>query len=172
MLAVLRSNVLKPQQRMKVQADKHRSECQFEVGNRVYVKLQPYRQRTLSRQAFSKLASLYYGSFQVQEKIGSVAYKLAPPPGCSIHSTFHVSKLKRRLGTGKTAQTTLHANLDFMKAIPLAILDRRMVQRGNRAVAQVLIQWSNETVNEATFEFYYDLQRRFPDIALEKPNKT
>lgn len=31
-----------PNQRMKHQADKKRQECQFEVGDWVYIKLQPY----------------------------------------------------------------------------------------------------------------------------------
>lgn len=70
MPAVLKSNLLKAQQMMKDQADKGRSERKFEVGNWVYVKLQPYRQRTLLKQSYSTLVSLYYGPFQILQRIG------------------------------------------------------------------------------------------------------
>jgi hypothetical protein len=42
MLEVLRQQLLRAQCRMKVHADKQRSECQFEVGDLIYIKLQPF----------------------------------------------------------------------------------------------------------------------------------
>lgn len=37
-----------------------------------------------------------------------------------------------------------------------------MVKRKGRTATMVLVKWSNETVEEATWEFLYDLQRKFP----------
>ena len=64
-LATLRSNLAATQERMKVQADKHRQDRSFEVVNWVYLRLQPYRQRTLAYKGKWKLSPRYFGPFQV-----------------------------------------------------------------------------------------------------------
>lgn len=46
MIAVLKHNLHKAQNRMKQMADQRRSERSFDVGDWVYLKLQPYRQST------------------------------------------------------------------------------------------------------------------------------
>ncbi|GJX35349.1 hypothetical protein Tco_0246906 [Tanacetum coccineum] len=46
---MLNFNLTKAQNRMKVQADKHRSQREFLVGDWVYMKLQPYRQLTVRK---------------------------------------------------------------------------------------------------------------------------
>lgn len=42
MLRVVQHNLLRAQQRMKSQADKKRSDRVFQVGDMVYLKIQPY----------------------------------------------------------------------------------------------------------------------------------
>jgi len=58
------------------QADKHRSERHFNVGDEVFVKLQPYVQSTLAPRTNQKLSFKYFGPFTILERVGSVAYKL------------------------------------------------------------------------------------------------
>lgn len=76
---------------MTEQANKHKSDRQFQEGDWVYVKIQPYRQITMSRSHFTKLSAKYYGPYQVLQKVGHVAYKLSLPPQLLLHPTFHVS---------------------------------------------------------------------------------
>lgn len=87
----LHFNLLRAQQRIKAYADvKHREE-QFAVGDKVYLKVQPYRQRSLAVRPFEKLAAKYYGPFEIVQRVGMVAYKLQVPASSKIHPVFHVS---------------------------------------------------------------------------------
>lgn len=65
----------------------------------VYLKLQPYRQTTFGIRGSLKLRSKYYKPFRVQKRIGPVAYHLHLPEGTAIHPVFHVSQLKKHLGS-------------------------------------------------------------------------
>ena len=65
---------------MKQQGNQHRSERSFDVGDWVFLRLQPYKQMSL-KQAMkdNKLQSNYYGPYKVLQKIGTMDYKLELP---------------------------------------------------------------------------------------------
>lgn len=65
---------------MKVQADKNRVERSFEIGDWVYIKLQPHVQQLVHRRASHKLSYKYFGPYLILQKIGQVAYKVQLPP--------------------------------------------------------------------------------------------
>ncbi|GJW38191.1 ty3-gypsy retrotransposon protein [Tanacetum coccineum] len=160
---LLKDNLLKAQNRMKVQADKHRSERVFQVGDWVFLKLQPYRQQSLHARAFHKLAAKYYGPYKIVARVGEVAYKLALPVSSKIHDVFHVSLLKKSHGN-HSVSSTLPEVSDTGHSIPLPhrILDKRMVKKNNVAVAEVLVNWSNTEETDNTWEEVQKLQKQFP----------
>jgi hypothetical protein len=85
----LKVNLMKAQQKMKVQADKKRRDGKLKVGELVLVKLQPYRQQSVSLRRNNKLSMRYFGPFAVLEKIGEEL-----PTTAKIHPMFHISQLK------------------------------------------------------------------------------
>ena len=50
--------------------DKHRSERNFNIGDMVFLKLQPYRQTFVSQGGIQKLSAKYYGPFRIKDKVG------------------------------------------------------------------------------------------------------
>jgi len=81
----------KAQHKMKIQADKHRTEKELQIGDLVYIKLQPYRQNSMELRTCHKLAAKYFGPFPIIARIGKVAYKVQLPATAKIHPVFHIS---------------------------------------------------------------------------------
>ncbi|RZB65840.1 Retrovirus-related Pol polyprotein from transposon TNT 1-94 isoform B [Glycine soja] len=67
---LLRRKLLKAQDRMKTNTDRHRRDQEFKVGDCVIVKLRPQRQTSVTGTAYSKLGKQYYDPFQVTECMG------------------------------------------------------------------------------------------------------
>jgi len=57
----------------------------------VFLKIKPYRLRSLARKYNEKLSPQFYGPYKVIARIGEVAYKLELPLTVRVHSVFHVS---------------------------------------------------------------------------------
>lgn len=99
MTYLLKQNLTEVQARMKLYSDQHRTERNFEVGDEVYLKLQPYRQTSLALGKNMKLTAKYYGPYPVIQKIGAVAYILQLPTSSTIHLVFRVSLLKKKISS-------------------------------------------------------------------------
>ena len=68
---------------------------EFEVGDHVFLKVMPKRGVVRSGKR-GKLSPRFIGPFEVLERIGIVAYRLALPPNMSgVHEVFHVSMLRK-----------------------------------------------------------------------------
>jgi hypothetical protein len=50
-----------------------------------------------------------------------------------------------------------------MQIMPLAILDRKLMKKGNGVANAVLVQWFNLYPEDATWEDLFDLHKQFPD---------
>ncbi|GKE67640.1 putative reverse transcriptase domain-containing protein, partial [Tanacetum coccineum] len=81
--------------RQKSYADLKRKSMEFQVGDRVMLKVSPWK-GVVHFGKREKLNPRYVGPFKVLEKVRAVAYKLELPQELSrVHNTFHVSNLKK-----------------------------------------------------------------------------
>ncbi|GMI70628.1 hypothetical protein HRI_000732100 [Hibiscus trionum] len=153
------------QDRMKQQADKRRTECEFQPGEWVFLKLQPYRQQSVKSRGCQKLAAKWFGPFQIIENIGKVAYRLKLTDNSRVHPAFHVSQLKKHIGSDMAqADLPIIGPDGSISKEPLKILERRIGRRGNRTVTEVLVEWTNSFPEDATWEILHQLQMQFPDF--------
>lgn len=160
MIGKLKEALTMARNRMKQYSDKHRSERIFEVGEWVYLKLQPFVQTSMRSHKYSKIGQKYFGPFLIIDKIGTVAYKLDLPPDSQIHPVFHVSLLKKAYGSTTPVIPLPHSPRFLLQ--PRAIIDKRVVKRGNKAATQVLVHWDGLSLADASWEYLEDFKLRFP----------
>lgn len=110
-----------------------------------------------------KLSYRYFGPFEIEARIGNVAYKLKLPATSSIHNVFHVSLLKPVKGTGPVPFTPLPTD-DIPVQVPDMVLDRGAVTRNNRLYHELLVKWRDLPPPLATWEDEDGLLQRFPEF--------
>jgi hypothetical protein len=98
----------------------------------------------------------FYDPFVVLQRIGSVSYKLDLPPHSSIHPVFHVSQLKKVVGSAVPVSPVLPDELTTLQ-VAEKILQQRMVNQGN----QVLVKWLASSESMAMWEELESLKHRF-----------
>ena len=162
MTQLMKQHLERQQLRMKHQADKHRTERSFDVGDWVYLKLHPYVQTSVANQGTRKLAFRFYGPFQVIQKVGNVAYKLALPETSQIHPVIHVSQLKKAVGVETVVQQQL-PEVHTPTPVVDMLLGTRWRQHEGVSRCQVLVRWKGLSDAFATWEDREELQQRFPE---------
>ncbi|MDV3201053.1 MAG: hypothetical protein Q8877_02475 [Sweet potato little leaf phytoplasma] len=173
-LQQLKQHMLRAQNRMKSQADSRRQERSFDIGEWVFLKLRTHRQSSVVSKIHPKLASRFYGPFEVIGRVGVVAYKLKLPPTSKIHPVFHVSLLKKAIGN-YSVEAELPAGIEGEQSEdfePVAILATRQVLKRGENMRQVLIQWKGQAPENATWEDMLTIQSQFPNFSLEDKTVT
>ncbi|GJW49194.1 putative reverse transcriptase domain-containing protein [Tanacetum coccineum] len=128
-----RSPIVQIRQRLKAARDRQRSYAnvwrkplEFQVGDHVMLKVSP-RKGVIQFGKRGKLNPRYIGPFKILKKVGLVAYTLDLPKELSnVHSTFHVSNLKKCLSDESLVipmkELRLDDKLNFMEE-PVEIMD-------------------------------------------------
>ena len=98
-VSLIRQRLLTAQSRQKSYADVRRRPLEFEVGDHVFLKVMPKR-GVVRFGKRGKLSPRFIGPFEILERVGTVAYRLALPPSMSgVHegvSRLHAPKVYSR----------------------------------------------------------------------------
>jgi hypothetical protein len=89
----IKRNLKVAQDMQKSYANKSRTHKEFKVGDHVYLRVKP-RRSPLKMGTCAKLAAYNCGPFEILERVGSVAYRLALPPTVIAHNVFYILLLK------------------------------------------------------------------------------
>ena len=92
---LIRQRLQAAQSRQKSYADKRRRPLEFQVGEQVLLKVSPAK-GVIQFGLRGKLNPRYVGPFEILERIGDMAYRLALPFSLEgVHNVFHVSMLRK-----------------------------------------------------------------------------
>ncbi|PRQ45918.1 putative nucleotidyltransferase, Ribonuclease H [Rosa chinensis] len=155
------------QSRQKSYADNRRKDLEFQVGDWVFLKLSPWK-GIIRFGKRGKLSPRYIGPYEITERIGAVAYRLALPPRLSrVHDVFHVSMLRKYIADSshvlQEQPIRLRENLTYEEQ-PVQILDRREQILRNKTIPLVKVLWSNHMVEEATWEPEEQMRKQYPHL--------
>uniref|UniRef100_A0A2N9IE13 Integrase catalytic domain-containing protein n=1 Tax=Fagus sylvatica TaxID=28930 RepID=A0A2N9IE13_FAGSY len=181
-IELIRERLRVAQSRQKSYADTRRRDLEFEIGDMVFVRVAPMK-GVMRFGKKGKLSPRYVGPFEILERVGPVAYKLALPPALSgIHNVFHISMLRRYVSDPShiLSYEPLQVQEDLSyEEMPMEILDRKDQVLRNKTIRLVKVLWRNHSAGEASWEREDEMQSKYPhlfqngvDIALDIGGKT
>ena len=164
-VGMIQKRFLTTQSRQKSYADVRRRPLEFKVGDHVFLKVIPKRGviRFVKR---GKPSPRYIGPFEVLERVGVVAYRLALPPSLSsVDEVFHVSMLQKYTSDPTHIEDwgefVVDADETFKEG-PMCIMDNREQVLRGKTVRLVNVLWQHRGVEEATWECEDTVRANYP----------
>ncbi|GJW72059.1 putative reverse transcriptase domain-containing protein [Tanacetum coccineum] len=153
--------------RQKSYADLKRKPMEFQVGDKVMLKVSPWK-GVVRFGKRGKLNPRYVGPFKVIERVGEVAYKLELPEELSrVHNTFHVSNLKKCHADEPLAVPLDGLNLDdklhFVEE-PVEIVGREVKRLKRSRIPLVKVRWNSKRGPEFTWEREDQFKKKYPHL--------
>ncbi|KAI3825406.1 hypothetical protein L1987_06889 [Smallanthus sonchifolius] len=158
--------------RQKSYADNRRKPLEFQIGDRVMLKVSPWKgvARFGNR---GKLNPRYVGPFEILARVGPVAYKLKLPQELNnVHDTFHVSNLKKCLSdeTLIIPADEIHIDdkLHFIEE-PIEISYWKVQKLRRSRIKLVKVRWNSKRGPEYTWEREDQMKTKYPSLFKDTP---
>jgi hypothetical protein len=165
----IQDNLKAAKSHQETYANKRRQPLEFEVGDHVYLRV--LTMKGMKRFGVKgKLVPCYIRPFPILEKCGTLAYKLDLPPSLvGVDDIFHVSQLKKCLKAPMDVVlpkvTPLEADLTYPD-YPIKLMDQKDRVTRRKTIKFFKIQWSNHSIEEATWESEDFLSSHHPNFML------
>ncbi|GJU75861.1 putative reverse transcriptase domain-containing protein [Tanacetum coccineum] len=165
-IVLIKQRIQAAQDRQKSYADLKRKPMEFEVGDRVMLKVSPWK-GVVRFGKRGKLNPRYVGPFRVLAKVGKVAYRLELPQELSrVHHTFHVSNLKKCYADGPLVMSLEGVHVDdklqFMEEW-YRISTKGQKSKPNRTKPNTDLERARKTEAKGTKGLKTEPKRKFPD---------
>ncbi|GKE27669.1 putative reverse transcriptase domain-containing protein [Tanacetum coccineum] len=163
----IRQRLQAARDRQRSYANIRRKPLEFQVGDRVMLKVSP-RKGVIRFGKRGKLNPWYIRPFKILDRVGLVAYKLELPEELSkVHSTFHVSNLKKCLSDESLIipmkELRLDDKLNFVEE-PVEIMDREVKQLRQSRIPIVKVRWNSKRGPEFTWEREDQIRAKYPHL--------
>ena len=113
-----------------------------------------------------KLSPRFIGPFEILERVGTVAYRLALPPNMSgVHEVFHVSMLRKYTPDPAHVMDWGQIEVDTDETFeegPVCNLDSRDQVLRRKTVRLVRVLWRHYGVEESTWERGDTMRATYP----------
>nr|GEY49470.1 putative reverse transcriptase domain, ribonuclease H-like domain, aspartic peptidase domain protein [Tanacetum cinerariifolium] len=172
----IKNRLVTARSRQKSYTDVRRKLMEFEVGDKVMLKVSPWK-GVIHFGKRGKLSPWYIGPFEIIKRIGPVAYKLELPEKLhGIHNTFHVSNLNKCLADENLViplkEVQLDEKLHFIEE-HIEIMDREVKQLKQSQIPIVKVRWNSRRGPKYTWERENFFKKNYPHLFLrgQKSNK-
>ncbi|GJT56560.1 putative reverse transcriptase domain-containing protein [Tanacetum coccineum] len=150
-------------------ANVRRKPLEFQVGDRVMLKVSPQK-GVIRFGKQGKLNPRYIGPFKILKRVGLVAYKLKLPEELSnVHSTFHVSNIKKCLSDESLVipikELWLNDKLNFVEEL-IQIIDHKVKQLKQSRIPIVKVRWNSKRGPQFTWEREDQIHGKYPHLFL------
>ncbi|GJU59088.1 putative reverse transcriptase domain-containing protein [Tanacetum coccineum] len=165
----IKNRLLTARSRQKSYADRRSKPLEFEVGYMVLLKVSPWK-GVVHFGKRGKLSPHYIGPFKILARVGPVAYTLELPKELKgMHSTFHVSNLKKCLAVGDIIVPMNEMQLDdklHMIEEPVEIVHREVIQLKQSRIPIVKVRWNSQRCPEFTWEREDHIKNKYPHLFM------
>ncbi|GJV69155.1 putative reverse transcriptase domain-containing protein [Tanacetum coccineum] len=174
-IILIKQRMQAAQDRQKSYADRKRKPMEFEVGDRVMLKVSPWK-GVIRFGKRGKLNPRYVGPFKVLAKVGKVAYRLELPQELSrVHHTFHVSNLKKCYADEPLVMPLegIHVDnkLQFVEE-PVEIMEREIKRLKRSRIPLVKVRWNSRRGPEFTWEREDSFKQKYPQLFTNRASSS
>ncbi|GJU31327.1 putative reverse transcriptase domain-containing protein [Tanacetum coccineum] len=167
MIMQIKNRLLAARSRQKSYADVRRKPLEFEVGDKVMLKVSPWK-GVVRFGKRGKLSPRYIGPLKILSRVDPVAYKLELPREFQgIPNTFHVSNLKKCLSDEDLIipldELRIDDKLHFIEE-PIEIMDREVKQLKQSRIPIVKVRWDSSRGPEYTWEREDQMWKKYPHL--------
>ncbi|GKA65551.1 putative reverse transcriptase domain-containing protein [Tanacetum coccineum] len=157
--------------RQKSYVDVRCKPLEFQVGDKVMLKVSPWK-GVIRFGKRGKLNPRYIGPFKVLVKVGTVAYRLELPQQLSrVHSTFHVSNLKKCLSDEPLDEIHIEDKLHFVE-VPVKSMDREVKRLKQSRILTIKVRWNSRRGPEFTWEREDQFRKKYPHLFTKTAPST
>nr|GFA10134.1 putative reverse transcriptase domain-containing protein [Tanacetum cinerariifolium] len=159
----------------KSYADKRRKPLEFKVGDRVLLKVSPWKEVVRFGKK-GKLAPRYVGPFKIVKYVEPVAYRLKLPHELScVHDTFHVSNLKKCLADLYVQvpldEIKIDENMHFVEE-PIEIVERDVKNLKRKRITLANVRWNSWKGAEYTWEREDSFKKKYPYLFTNRTSSS